>query len=102
MMKRYLALILASGMPLLTHAAEGSFADLTDEIVGIVNGAVIPLIYALAFVLFLIGMLRFFFLGGEEGREKGRQFMIWGVIGFVVIFSVWGIVKLLLATLTGA
>ena len=76
-----------------------SFQKLVDEvIVPIVDLAVMPLLYALAFILFLIGIVRYFFFAGEEGREKGKQLMLWGIIGLVVIFSVWGIVKLLLAT----
>jgi heme/copper-type cytochrome/quinol oxidase subunit 4 len=78
-----------------------SFLDFTNSIVGLVNSAVLPLMYALAFIFFLIGMVRFFFMGGEEARQKGRQFMLWGIIGFVVLFGVWGIVRLLLMTLPG-
>lgn len=85
--------------PLVTHAQGKSLKTLTSSIVTLVNTSVIPLIYALAFVVFLIGMVRFFFIEqGEEGREKGKRFMLWGIIGFVVMFSVWGIVNLLLAT----
>ena len=65
----------------------------------VVDTAVMPLLYALAFLLFLIGMVRFFFMEGEEGRQKGRVFMLWGMIGFVVLFGVWGIVRLLLSVL---
>jgi heme/copper-type cytochrome/quinol oxidase subunit 4 len=90
---------LALALPSLAHAA--SFKELTASIVTLVNTAVVPLIYSIAFILFLIGMVRFFFLGGEEGREKGKAFMLWGIIGFVVMFSVWGIVRLLLTALPG-
>ncbi|MEK7101289.1 MAG: hypothetical protein AAB921_04315 [Patescibacteria group bacterium] len=78
-----------------------TFANLVDSIARLVDSAVIPLLYALAFVFFLIGMVRFFFLGGEEQRKKGRVFMLWGVIGFVVLFSVWSIVRLFLGILPG-
>ena len=89
--------VLAS--PIAAHAQERSLKSLTASIVTLVNTSVIPLIYALALVVFLIGMVRYFFIQqGEEGREKGKQFMLWGIIGFVVMFSVWGIVNLLLAT----
>lgn len=67
-------------------------------IVPIVDGAIMPLLYAIAFIAFLIGIVRYFFYSGEEARENGKQFILWGLIGFVVIFSVWGIVKLLLST----
>ncbi len=78
-----------------------TFLDLTNSIVGLVDSAVIPLLYAIAFIMFLIGMVRFFFMGGEEARQKGKQFMLWAIIGFVVLFSVWGIVRLLLSVLPG-
>ncbi len=74
-----------------------SFKGLVVVIEQIVNNGVIPLLYALAFILFLIGMLRYFFLEGDEGRDKGKQLMLWGIIGFVVIFAVWGLVHLLLS-----
>lgn len=76
-----------------------TFLDLTNSIVTLVDTAVVPLLYALAFIMFLIGMVRFFFMGGEEARQKGKQFMLWAIIGFVVLFSVWGIVRLLLSVL---
>lgn len=76
-----------------------TFAQLVAQIVIIVDKTVVPLIYALAFILFLIGMVRYFFMGGDEARAKGKQFMLWSVIGFVVLFSVWGIVRLLLSIL---
>ena len=76
-----------------------SFKDLVNTIiVPLFNEGVIPLLYALAFLFFLVGMVRFFFLGGDEGREKGKQMMVWGIIGLFVIFGIWGIVRLLLAT----
>jgi len=96
MHKAILALLTVLLIPLTAHAA--SLKELQEKIVEFVNASIIPLFYTLAFLLFVIGMVRFFFLGGEEGREKGRQFMLWGIIGFVVMFSVWGIVRLLLAT----
>lgn len=79
-----------------------SFKDLTASIVGLVDGTVIPLLYTLAFIFFLVGMVRFFFMGGEEGRAKGKQFMLWGIIGLAVLFSVWGFVRLFLTILPGA
>lgn len=76
-----------------------TFADFTQTIVSLVDTAVIPLLYAIAFIGFLIGIVRYFFMGGEEGRTHGKQFMLWSVVGFAVLFSVWGLVRLLLSAL---
>ena len=94
---RPLFLIGLLALPLFAQAA--TFKDFTEDVVTFVNTSVVPLVYAIAFLIFLIGMTRFFFLGGDEGREKGKTFMFWGIIAFVVMLSVWGIVNLLLATI---
>lgn len=77
-----------------------TFAQLVNgTIVPIVDRGIIPLLYALAFLFFLIGVARFFFSEDEESRTKGRQFALWGIIAFAVLFSVWGLVRLLLSVI---
>lgn len=96
-MKRVLPFTLLV-VPASAHA-QASLKSFTADITTFVNTSVVPLLYAIAFLVFLIGMVRFFFIEGEEARAKGKQLMLWGIIGFVVMFSVWGIVNLLLATI---
>lgn len=70
-------------------------------IIGVLNTIVVPVIMALAFATFIWGVVNFFFLhGDDEGkREEGRQFIFWGILGMVILFSVWGFVNILLSTL---
>ncbi|HEY1042164.1 MAG TPA: hypothetical protein VGE48_01950 [Candidatus Paceibacterota bacterium] len=98
-MHRLLPLSLLA-LPVVAHAA--SLKEFTQSLVGIVNTAVMPLLYALAILFFFIGMTRFLFMNGEENRQKGKMFMLWSVIGLVVMFSVWGIVRLFLTLIPGA
>lgn len=86
----------------VTAAKPGkTFADVVDKsIVPLFDHFVIPLLYAILFLLFMFGMVRYFFFGGEENREKGKSFVVWGLIGMVAVFSVWGVVNLLLSVLT--
>ena len=98
-MRRFLPLSLLA-LPMVAHAA--SLKEFTQTLVDIVNTAVMPLLYALAILLFFIGMTRFLYLNGEENRQKGKMFMLWAVIGLVVLFSVWGIVRLFLTLIPGA
>lgn len=97
-MKKLAALILIAATPLMARAV--TFRGIVeDEIVPFINDGVIPLLYALAFIFFLIGMVRFFFSASEEKREQGKQHAFWGIIGLVVLFGVWGFVKLFLSIL---
>ncbi|MBA3789422.1 hypothetical protein H0X32_03470 [Patescibacteria group bacterium] len=66
----------------------------------ILNSYVVPVIFAVAFVVFLIGIYRYFIAGGgsDEKVKEGRQFLLWSIIGFVVMFSVWGIINIFVGT----
>ncbi len=70
-------------------------------IIGLVNNFVVPVIFAFAFAAFVWGIMNYFFLhvDDEKKRAEGRYFVLWGLIGMVVLFSVWGFVNILLSTL---
>ncbi len=78
-----------------------TFKNFAEGLVAAANGTVIPLLTTLAAAAFIYGVFYYFILHGdsEDQRTAGRQFVLWGVLGFVVLFSVWGIVSLLLSTL---
>jgi FtsH-binding integral membrane protein len=59
----------------------------------------IPLVIGAAVLVFLWGILKFVIASSEEDKAKGRQFMIWGVIGLFVMVSVWGLVNFFRNTL---
>jgi len=63
----------------------------------IINNSIIPLIFAVAIVMFIWGVVQFFILNSDEEakRAQGKQFMIWGVIALAVMLSVWGLVAIL-------
>jgi hypothetical protein len=70
-------------------------------IITIINTILVPLLIAIAFIVFLYGVFKYFILGGadEGSRTEGRSFILWGIIGFVVILSIWGIVNVVINTL---
>lgn len=71
-----------------------------NSIVFIINGLVAPVLLAIAFISFLFGVYRYFILGAtdETARRTGRQFILWSILGFVVIFSLWGLVAVVGST----
>lgn len=105
MMKKFSVLGAFFALSLLPHTvhAARTFAEVVDggqgSIVSYFDSYVIPLLYAVMFLLFMFGMVRYFFTGGEENREKGKQFVLWGMVGMVAVFSIWGVVNLLLSVL---
>jgi hypothetical protein len=68
---------------------------LISSIRGIVD-ILIPLVAALALLYFFWGLAKFILAtgnGDEDAREKGKNIMIWGIVGLFVIVSVWGLVR---------
>lgn len=77
-----------------------TFAQLVNTKIVPFGNTVIALLYALAFLFFIIGVARLFFSNSEESRQKGRQFAIWGIIALAVLFSVWGLVRALMGVIS--
>lgn len=77
-----------------------------DTVTGIVTWAscflmqaVVPLLFMLATVGFLYGVVKFY-LNPEDlkKKEEGKNFIVGGLIGLFVMTSMWGIVKVLTTT----
>ena len=76
--------------------ASSKFQDVLGYITCIITKSVVPLIFALAIVMFVWGVVQYVINSDEEAKkEKGRQFMIWGIIALTVMVSVWGLVRVL-------
>lgn len=101
-----LAVLFASlGAPLVAAAQTGinlnAITPYSNGIINVINGILVPVLMAVAFVVFLFGVYKYFIQGAASDTERatGRQFTLWGVIGFVVILSLWGIVNIFMSTL---
>ncbi|MGB8815703.1 MAG: hypothetical protein WCC74_00480 [Minisyncoccia bacterium] len=58
------------------------------------------LIFALATLYFLYGVFEFVKnSNSEEGRSTGGRHIMWGLIGMFIMFSVKGIINLILGTI---
>ncbi|HEX8947246.1 MAG TPA: hypothetical protein VF829_03480 [Candidatus Paceibacterota bacterium] len=77
-----------------------TFAKYIQFIIDALNTIVVPVIFTLAFLAFVFGIIKYFFLSTDTTeREKAHAFVLWGTLGMVLLFSVWGLVRLLLVTL---
>jgi len=73
------------------------------EIINKINDQIInPLIvllFGFALVIFLWGGFKFIYgADSADGREKGTQHMIWGIVGMVIMLSVFGILRIAAGT----
>lgn len=64
--------------------------------------ASVTLLITIATAIFIFNIIRYFIIesDSEAGREKARKYIIWSVLGLVVILSIWGIFSIL-ATIFG-
>ncbi len=61
-------------------------------------GAILPLLIALGVVYFVWGVISFVIASDEEAKTTGRDRMIWGIVGLVVIVGLWGLVRIVTNT----
>ena len=82
-------------MPLVASAQQlGNLRNLLTSIGGLV-GLALPIVVAIALLVFFWGLVRFIFSGASETKAEGRSLMIWGIVALFVMVSVWGLVRFL-------
>lgn len=86
----------------LTACSKITFDSLLDILIWlkcIIAAAIIPLIFTLAFLYFLWGMVKYIRgAANEKEKEESKKFILWGIIGLTVMVSIWGIVKIVTTT----
>jgi hypothetical protein len=85
-------------LPLVAFAQTvGNVTTASQWFVNVLNDILVPTLFALAFLVFVWGAFTTFILGAnsEEVKEKGKNLMLWGLIGFFVMLSVWGLVNVI-------
>jgi len=63
--------------------------------IGSILNTIIPFLIVLGVLYFAWGVVSYVIGGDEEAKTKGRDRMIYGVIGLAVIVGVWGLVGIL-------
>lgn len=66
--------------------------------VGRILNAIVPILVALGVVYFIWGVITYVISSDEEAKKKGRDRMIFGIIGLAVIIGMWGLVNILGST----
>lgn len=64
-----------------------------DQLRGLVN-TLVPVFIAVAFIAFIVGIIRYLWAGGAEAKEKAKHQLIWGIVSITAIVAVFGIAQL--------
>src|SRR5450830_1268880 len=82
-----------------TNANMASIEGILNWATCLLDQSVIPLLFALAVVAFIWGVIQFYLNPeNEEKRKKGKSFIVGGLIALFVMVSMWGIVSILTTT----
>jgi len=74
------------------------YSFLGNVVTQIIN-PIILLLAAAAFLIFLWGVFEFVVHAGDAtGRKTGRDAILWGLVGLVIIFGAYGIINMALNT----
>ncbi len=89
-------------IPLVSFAAVNNLSDAGSFVINTINNIIVPVLFAVAFIVFLWGAFQTFIMGAnsEDVKDKGKNLMLWGLIGFFVMVSIWGLVNVLTGTLS--
>lgn len=69
---------------------------LVEQLVELIDN-IIPVLGALALVFFLFNVVRFLYKSGDVGSKSQERAAIgWGLLALFVLFSVWGILRVLM------
>jgi uncharacterized membrane protein YuzA (DUF378 family) len=80
-----------------------SITNLKSLITYFVGCLLVPLVYiiiGLAVFIFVFGIFKIITSESPEEKQKGRDLMLWGIIGIFVMVSLWGLVNILQGTFT--
>jgi hypothetical protein len=89
--------------PLLALAQESGKESVQGYITLItifIGSTLLPFLFAIALLFFLVNTARFFIAGGNdaESQETAKRLALYGIGAFVFLISIWGIVNMLVSS----
>jgi hypothetical protein len=66
-----------------------------------INRVLLPFIFGIALLFFLVNTARYFIIGAadEENQQKAKLLALYGIGAFVFLVSIWGIVNMFTSSL---
>ena len=78
-------------LPQFAYAALSSIEDVLDYLISAAT-PLLSILVGIAIIVFFWGIVKTIAHGGDEAaRAEGKELMVWGMVGFVVMVSFWAI-----------
>lgn len=75
--------------------------SLAQKMAVVILTPIVELLGVLAVVYFLIGVLQYIINSdNEDGIERAKKYMMWGLIGMFIMVSAWGFIGLIEGTIS--
>ncbi len=72
-----------------------------DKVVDLIINPILLLLFALSFLYLVYGVFNFLrqdMNAADKTRSESRNAIMWGIVGMVIMFSVFGLIKVVLGT----
>jgi Mn2+/Fe2+ NRAMP family transporter len=94
-------LISSTALPVAAFAqGQETFKNIVIDIVDLIGGSVMPLLFLAALTWFIWGVVEFIRNSdNQEKRKQGRRRMLWGIVALFVMVSYLGITSVFTETL---
>lgn len=80
--------------------AEANVVTLMKSVNRVIINPLIILLFSLAVVYFIFGLVKFLLAqGNEEVRKTSKNHMVWGIVGMFIMIAVFGIMNIILKTI---
>jgi predicted membrane channel-forming protein YqfA (hemolysin III family) len=66
--------------------------------ISVLLNTIIPILIVLGVIYFIWGVITYVLSKDEEAKTRGRSAMIYGLIGLLVIVSIWGLIAIVKRT----
>ena len=100
-MKKIIIALTTFFLPLISFAV-GTVRDAAKAVAKFLGKPLMVLLFTIALVMFLWGVLDFIKNAeNSEAREKGKQRMLWGIIGLFAMVAFLGLTGVLTGTFFG-
>ena len=103
-MKKILTiLVLLPNLAFAQVVKHGSIKSIADSLTEFLSKLVMPMLFTIALSFFVWGIVDFIRSSeNSEARKKGKQRMLWGIIGLFAMVTFIGLTAILTETVFGA